>query len=148
MSAIYLSNSISVAAFGMILSAAFCDILWTWRKRLIMIGSMAVILLFQGCIYFWIGADIVEYTYPIITHFPLIIVLCFLSKKKLWSTISVLTAYLCCQTRRWMALLIVTIFSGDAVMQNIAELVMTLPLLLILFLFIAPSVRSVCVTVF
>lgn len=143
MSVIYLSNSIAVAAFGMILSAAFCDIFWTWRKRLIIIGSMAAILLFQGFFYFRIGADIVEYTYPLITHFPLIIVLYVLSKKKLWSTISVLTAYLCCQTRRWLALLIVAIFSGDAAMQNIAELVMTLPLLLILLRFIAPSVRSV-----
>ena len=129
MSVIYLSNSIAVAAFGMILSAAFCDIIWTWRKRLVMIGSMAVILLFQGFFYFWIGADIVEYTYPIITHFPLIIILYVLSKKKLWSTVAVMTAYLCCQTRRWLALLIVAIFSGDTVMQSTAELVMTLPLL-------------------
>ncbi|MBD5521470.1 MAG: GHKL domain-containing protein [Lachnospiraceae bacterium] len=143
MSAIYLSNSIAVGAFGMILSAAFCDIFWTWRKRLVMISSMAAILLFQGFFYFRIGADIVEYTYPLITHFPLIIVLYILSKKKLWSTISVLTAYLCCQTRRWLALLIVTIFSGDAVTQSIAELIMTLPLLLILLRFIAPSVRAV-----
>ncbi|MBD5514576.1 MAG: GHKL domain-containing protein [Lachnospiraceae bacterium] len=143
MNGIYFSNSIAVAAFGMILSAAFCDILWTWRKRLIMAGSMAVILLFQGCIFFRIGEDIVEYTYPVVTHFPLIIVLCFLSKKRLWPTVSVLTAYLCCQTRRWLALLIVAIFSGGAAVQSIAELVMTLPLLLILLRFVAPSVRSI-----
>lgn len=143
MSGIYFGNSIAVAAFGMILSAAFCDILWTWRKRLTMAGSMAVILLFQGFIYFRIGGDIVEYTYPMVTHFPLIIVLCVLSKKRLWPTISVLTAYLCCQTRRWLALLIVAIFSGGTAMQSIAELVMTLPLLLILLRFVAPSVRSV-----
>lgn len=143
MNGIYFSNSIAVAAFGMILSAAFCDILWTWRKWLVMAGSMAVILLFQGIIYFRIGVDVVEYTYPIVTHFPLIIVLCVLSKKRLWPTISVLTAYLCCQTRRWLALLIVAIFSGGAAMQSIAELVMTLPLLLILLRFVAPSVRSI-----
>ncbi|MDE6737524.1 MAG: histidine kinase, partial [Lachnospiraceae bacterium] len=143
MSGIYFSNSIAVAAFGMILSAAFCDILWTWRKCLVMAGSMAVILLFQGFIYFRIGVDVVQYTYPMVTHFPLIIVLCVLSKKRLWPTISVLTAYLCCQTRRWLALLIVAIFSGGAAMQSVAELVMTLPLLLILLRFVAPSVRSI-----
>lgn len=143
MSGMYFGNSVAVAAFGMILSAAFCDILWTWRKRLIMAGSMAVILLFQGFIFFWIGEDIVEYIYPVVTHFPLIIVLCVLSKKRLWPTISVLTAYLCCQTRRWIALLIVAIFSGGTAMQSITELVMTLPLLLLLLRFVAPSVRSV-----
>lgn len=140
---IYMSNSIAVAAFGMILSAAFCDIIWTWRKRMIMVGSMAVILLFQGFVSFRIGTDIVEYTYPLITHAPLILVLCVLSKKRLWPTISVLTAYLCCQIRRWLALLIVTIFSGGTALQNIVELVMTLPLLLILLRVIAPSVRAV-----
>lgn len=143
MNGIYLMNSIAVTAFGCVLSAAFCDIVWTRRKRLVMIGSMAVILLSHGFIYFWVGEGTVEYIYPLITHFPLIIVICMLSHKKLWPTISVLTAYLCCQTRRWLALLIVTIFSGDAAMQNMAELVMTLPILLILLRFIAPSVRSV-----
>lgn len=143
MNGIYMGNSIAVAAFGMILSAAFCDILWTWRKRLIMAGSMAVILMFQGFIYFRIGADIVEYTYPLITHVPLTIVLCIFSRKKFWPVISVLTAYLCCQTRRWLALLIVTVFSGDETLLNIVELVMTLPLLLILLRYIAPAVRMV-----
>lgn len=143
MSGIYLSNSIAVAAFGMILSAAFCDVLWTWKKCLIMAGSMAVILMFQGLIYFYIGADIVEYMYPLITHLPLSIMLCMLSGRKIWPVISVLTAYLCCQTRRWLALFIVTVFSGDRALQNIVELAMTIPLLLILLRYIAPAVRSV-----
>ncbi len=143
MNSIYLFNSIAVTAFGMILSAAFCDILWTWRKRLILAGSMVMVLMLQGFVYFQIGADIVEYIYPLVTHLPLIVVLCFFSGKRLWPVVSVLTAYLCCQTRRWTALLIVTIFSGDSVMQNMAELIMTLPLLLILLRFVAPSVRAV-----
>lgn len=143
MNMIYLSNSIAVSVFGMVLSAAFCDIRWTRRKSLFMSGCMAVILLFQGVIYFWINPDIVEYIYPYITHFPLIVVLCILSKKMLWPTISVLTAYLCCQIRRWQALFLVTVFVGGPMMQNMIELVMTIPILLILLRFVAPSVRSV-----
>ncbi|MDE6749339.1 MAG: GHKL domain-containing protein [Lachnospiraceae bacterium] len=143
MNSIYLINSIAVAAFGMILSAAFCDILWTWRKRLIIAGSLAVSLSIQGLIYFLISPDIVVYFYPLITHLPLIIVLYILSRKILWSTVSVLTAYLCCQTRRWLALLIVTIFSGNLMTQDAAEVILTLPILLLLLRFIAPSVRSV-----
>lgn len=142
MSNIYLINLISVGLFGMVLSAAFCDIQWTRPKAFIMAGSMAGIFLFQGIVYFFINSEIVEYIYPFITHFPLIIVLCILSKKCLWSTVSVLIAYLCCQIRRWLALLVVVIFSGDTTMQNVAELVVTLPILLILLRFTAPSVRS------
>lgn len=143
MNAIYLGNSIAVSAFGMILSAAFCDIRWTRQKRLLMTGGMAVLLLFQGFIYFFINAEIVEYIYPLITHFPLTVILCLFSGKVLWPTVSVLTAYLCCQIRRWQALLAITIFAGGPAMQNTIELVMTIPILLILLRFVAPSVRSI-----
>lgn len=143
MSIIYLSNSTAVSIFGMVLSAAFCDIRWTRRKGLLMAGCMAILLTFQGIIYFWVNPDIIEYIYPFITHLPLTVVLCFLSKKMRWPTISVLTAYLCCQIRRWQALLIITIFSGGPMMQNTVELIMTLPIFLILLRFVAPSVRSI-----
>ena len=51
MSSIHLLSFISVGVFGMILAAAFCDIHWTPRKRLAMLGGMAVILIFQGIFY-------------------------------------------------------------------------------------------------
>lgn len=136
-------NLTSVGLFGIILSAAFCDILWTRKKVLAMSGGTAVILLFQGIIYFGVDLDIVEELYPLITHIPLIVLLRILTRKWLWSTISVLTAYLCCQLRRWLALLIVAVFSGGSVMQDTSELLLTLPILLILIRFYAPSVRSI-----
>lgn len=143
MISVQLINLISVGIFGIILSAAFCDIYWTAKKRLTMLGGIAAILLLQGVVYFRINPDIVEKLYPLITHIPLIVLLCILNRKCLWPTISVLTAYLCCQLRRWLALLIVAVFSGGSRMQDIAELTMTLPILLFLIKFIAPTVRSV-----
>lgn len=143
MNVIRLLNLISVGVFGMVLSAAFCDIRWTRKKVLAMSGGMAVILLFQGIVYFGINPDIVEKLYPFITHIPLTAVLCILNRKCFWPAVSVLTAYLCCQLRRWLALLIVTVFEGDAVMQDTTEFILTLPLLLLLIRFIAPAVRFV-----
>ena len=116
MRVVYLLNSISVGLFGMILSAAFCDILWTRPKRRILMGSLAVLLMFQGVVYFFIDSSMVENLYPIITHIPLIIILAILNKKWLWPVISVLTAYLFCQIRRWLALLITAVLSGDLLM--------------------------------
>lgn len=143
MNNIELINLNSVGFFGMVLSAAFCDIFWTRKKVLAMTGGIAAILLFQGIIYFGIDSNIIEGIYPLITHIPLAILLCILSRKWLWPVISVLTAYLCCQIRRWLALLIVAVLAGDSIMQDIAELIMTLPILLILLWCIAPAVRSV-----
>lgn len=140
---IRLFNLISVGFFGMILSAAFCDIRWTRKKALAMSGGVAAILLFQGTVYFGVDPEIVDKLYPLITHIPLTVLLCILNRKCFWPTVSVLSAYLCCQLRRWLALLIVTAFAGDAVMQDAAELILTLPLLLLLVRFIAPAVRSV-----
>lgn len=136
-------NLASVGVFGMVLSAAFCDILWTRRKIFILSGSIAGILLLQGLIYFRIDSGIVEKLYPLITHVPLTVVLCILNRACIWPVVSVLTAYLCCQLRRWLALLITAVFAGGALMQDVAELVMTLPILFVLIWFIAPAVRSV-----
>lgn len=142
-SMIHYLNLSAVGLFGMILSASFCDILWTKKKRLIMGISIVSILLLQGVIFFLINADIVELLYPVITHLPLIAVLCLLRKKYLWPTVSVLTAYLCCQLRRWLALLIVALFSGTTAMQDTAELILTLPILVLMLRYIAPAVCSV-----
>lgn len=140
---IQLLNFTAVGIFGMALSAAFCDILWTRKKILAMSAGMAAILLFQGMIHIQVGSDIVTKLYPLITHIPLTVFLCILNHSCLWPTISVLTAYLCCQLRRWLALLIVAVFAGSLTMQSVAELILTFPILLILVKFIAPSVRSI-----
>ena len=143
MISVRLANLTSVGVFGMVLSAAFCDIIWTRKKIFALSGGIAAILLFQGIIYLGIDSDITTKLYPLITHLPLTVMLCILNRKCLWPTISVLTAYLCCQLRRWLALLIVAVFSGGSMMQDISELVMTLPILLILTWFIAPAVRFI-----
>lgn len=142
MNCISLINGMSVGIFGMILSAAFCNIIWIKHKQLLMLGSMAGLLLLQGLVYFFIDAGTVRHLYPVITHVPLAIVLFLMNQRRLWSIISVFTAYLCCQLRRWIALLIVAVMSGDYMVQEIAEIVITVPLLLFLLRFVAPSVRS------
>lgn len=143
MSMISILDLTSVGIFGMTLSAAFCDISWTRKKGLLMVCGMAALLMFQGAIYFWVDSDIVVDIYPVITHFPLALILCLLSGKYVWPVISVLTAYFCCQFRRWLALFAAAVFSGGDFMQQTVELLITLPLLLALIWFIAPSVRSI-----
>lgn len=136
-------NGILVAIFGIVLSVAFCDVLWTRKKRVLLIGCTAMLLSVQGIIYFFVEESAVRLFYPVITHIPLVIILYFFSKKCLWSFVAVLTAYLCCQLRRWLALLAVAIGSGDEVIQSIAEIIITLPLLFVLVRYAAPAVRAV-----
>lgn len=139
---LFLLNNGAVSIFGIILSASFCNSFNTRRERVITLCSMAIILLLQGGLYSVWNADILRRLYPLVIHLPLVLVLYFVSKKLLWSFISVFLSYLCCQLRRWLALLIVTLTSGGQMMQDIAETIITLPLLLILLRFVAPAVRQ------
>lgn len=104
--------------------------------------ATAAIYLLQAVVYFGIDTTWGQDLYPIHTHLTLAIVLCVLSRQRLWPVISVLTAYLCCQLRRWLALVIVAVLGGGDRMQYIAEMALTVPLL-ILLLRAAPAVRSV-----
>lgn len=134
-------NSIAVSLFGSILSASFCQAADTPRNRRIFLFGMVFLLIIQGWIYSVWDANFLRKIYPLIVHLPLLLLLRFLTRKLLWSLISVLTAYLCCQLRRWLALLVVAVFSGGAEMQALVELAVTVPLLLLLLRFASPAFR-------
>ena len=137
-----LLNNIAVSLFGSILSVSFCDELATRRKRRIFLCCMALLPLLQGWVCFQWDDEFLRNIYPLIVHLPLILVLYVLTGKLLWQAISVLAAYLCCQLRRWIALLVVEVLSGGVMMQDMVELVITLPMLLFLLRFTAPAVRQ------
>ena len=139
-----LLNDAAVGVYGMILSAAFCGITWTRGKKWAYGLSMAAILLAQAAVYgMTTDLQLLKLLYPLVTHMPLVLVLAIIERKLLWPTISELTAYLCCQLRRWLALLLTALMSGGAEVQTAAELALTLPLLLGLLYFVAPAVRTI-----
>ena len=135
-------NGVFVGIFGIVLSASFCNISWTKKKHLQMVVCMAGLMLFQGMAYVSFDYETVKKLYPVLTHLPLALVLCFFTRKFLWSLISVFVAYLCCDLRRWMALLIVAV-SGGAAAQNLIELLITIPILWLLLKVATPAVRAV-----
>ncbi|MGN0168338.1 MAG: sensor histidine kinase [Acetatifactor sp.] len=139
---ISLLNDISVSLFGSILSASFCNAADTRKNRRIFLCSMALIPLLQSWVYFLWDPEFLRKIYPLVVHLPLLLVLYFLTGKLLWPFFSILSAYLCCELRRWIALLAVAMLSGGEVMQDMFELVITLPLLLILLRFATPVVRQ------
>lgn len=141
--ALSLCNLASVGIFGIVLSAAFCELEWTRQRKLLLAGCTVLMLALQGVVSLRWSTSFARYLYPVITHLPLVILLAAMTRKVLWSLIAVLTAYLCCQLRRWAALLVIALFpTGGTALQDATELVVTLPLLLALVHWIAPSVRA------
>lgn len=143
MNALTVPNGVAVALFGIALSAAFCDISWTKKNCIILAVGSAAILLMQALITYMDSWTAMQEAYPLTTHLPLAIILSVLSGKWLWPTISVLAAYLCCQLRRWAALLVVALMPTPADwLQPAIEMLVTLPLLAALLRYVAPSARS------
>nr|WP_326166052.1 GHKL domain-containing protein [uncultured Oscillibacter sp.] len=135
-------NDAAVSVFGGVLSASFCDALRTQRERIVFWCGMAVMLIPQGAVYLIWSADFRLRVYPLIVHLPLLFLLYVLTKK-LWSpAVSILTAYLFCQLRRWVALLAAVVLPGGAIVQDLTELAVTVPLLLFLLRFAAPAIRQ------
>lgn len=132
----------AVGIFGILLSAAFCPIRWTRARRWVLAVCAAALLAVQALFYFGVGPAAAEYLYPLITHLPLYLLLILLSGQRLWPLVAVLTAYLCCQLRRWAALVVALCYPQRAGVQPLAELLFTLPLLLLLIKFVAPSMRQ------
>ena len=140
--AISFLNALAVSLFGSVLSASFCGVLDRRRDRLIFGCCMVLIPIFQGAVYRIWEPELLRYIYPIIMHLPLLLVLRFLTGRLLWPLVSILTAYLCCELRRWIALLPTELLHGGDMMQDIAELIVTLPLLFLLLRFFSPVVRQ------
>lgn len=130
--AVDLCNSVAVTLFGIALSAAFCNIHWTPKAKKRMLLYTLMIFCLSGIAYLGVDPGFGRYLYPLHTHLPLVLALCSLSHERLWPVISVLTAYLCCQLRRWLALIAVAIFSGEDTMQYAVEIIVTVPLLILL----------------
>ena len=141
MSWISLLNGTMVSVFGCLLSGYFCGVMESNKDRGTFMLGMAAMLLLQAAVYSLWDEEFVHLIYPLVIHLPLMILLGILSKKPLWSVIAVLTSYLCCQLRRWLALFAAAVFSGGPVVQDIAELILTLPLLFVLVRFVVPAVR-------
>lgn len=139
---IHLCNSGAVSVFGSVLSAAFAGAWTTRRKKQIFSVCMLLILLWQWFAYTVLDIVLLRQIYPLLMHAPLFFLLYFLTGKQLWSCISILSAYLCCQLRRWIALFVTAMLSGGAMMQDTAELVITFPLLWGSIRFIAPVFRQ------
>lgn len=139
---ITLINYIAVSIFGSILSAAFCGIGKEKKQRNLIVFTVGVALIIEGIVYYFYGERVVHEFYPIFAHIPLVIVLWVITKRFLSSLSSVLTAYLCCQFRRWLALLFTFAFKNSDGLLQIVQIIITVPFLILLLKYVVASVRE------
>ena len=105
-------NDWAVGLFGSVLAAYFCSALTTRRNKWIFWVSMTLIPVLQSWVYYLWDGSFLRKIYPLLVHLPLFLVLLFLTRRALWPLISIFTAYLCCQLRRWIALFVIQLLGG------------------------------------
>nr|WP_325185411.1 GHKL domain-containing protein [uncultured Oscillibacter sp.] len=139
---ISLLNSATVSVFGGLLSACFCGALDTRRNRGIFWLSMMLMILAQGVACLCLDMEFWARVYPFIVHLPLLLTLRALTGRWLWPAFSIVSAYLFCEMRRWLALLAAAVLPGEEMTRNLVELAVTAPLLLIFLRYVTPAVRQ------
>ena len=135
-------NDWAVGLFGSVLAAYFCSALTTRRNKWIFWVSMTLIPVAQSWIYYLWDGSFLRKIYPLLVHLPLFLVLLFLTRRALWPLISIFTAYLCCQLRRWIALFVIQLLGGGELMRCSVEMLVPLPLLLALLKWAAPTIAN------
>ena len=105
-----LTHNVTTLLFGVYISAAFLGVTMKRHNILQLLGFSCLAGLIYLSAYLYLGETITREVYPIIVHLPLILFLVFRYKyRPLVATISVLTAYLCCQISNWIGIAVLTL---------------------------------------
>ena len=106
--------------FGVYMSAAFLGIRMSRKNIAILCGFFTTVGVVSTLSFIFFGDIFTAQIYPIIIHLPLILFLTFFYKyTALSSTISVLTAYLCCQISKWVGLAVLSITDAEWVYYSV-----------------------------
>lgn len=129
---LFFAHTSLLLAFGILLSAIFAGIIWNGKNVVKLILLFVVCGLLQLIFYLNFDEELVWKLYPVITHFPIFLFLCFVSKKKFYTAIVAITAaYLFCQPANWIGIMI-EIFGGSANASIIVQMIILIVMAIII----------------
>jgi two-component system sensor histidine kinase AgrC len=140
MQSLIIINFSFVLLFGIALSLSFANIGFTKNKKqyFLIFCSFGMVQTFA---YLAFGDEFMFKAYPLLIHFPLFLLLRFYYKRNmLISGISVLSAYLFCTPRKWFGTLVSYFYNYSAEVSYIVQIIITIPLLIVIVLYIKPYV--------
>lgn len=111
---LYFLHYALLLVFGVVLSFAYAQIRPSRKNILVCIALCTLCGLLQLILLVQAGEDAVWKVYPLITHLPILLVLCFGFRRRLATACAaVSTAYLCCQPAKWMGLVAEVLFRSE-----------------------------------
>ncbi len=137
-------NYATVFIYGLFLTAAFTNTLKDKKNLTGLIIFYLFIFAVQATIFFIYGKEIVEKTYPLVTHLPLILFLVFYCKKTFsTAVIAVVCAYLFTAPRHWLGSLVSVMFNNSIPVLLLTKILVTIPLLFLINRYVVPTVRAI-----
>lgn len=105
-SILFVAHYALLLLFGIVLSAAFAGVRHSKKNISILLGLYVLCGALQLIFYLLFSERLVWMLYPLITHLPIVLLLCIYYRKRLSTVLAaVTTAYLCCQPAKWFGLL-------------------------------------------
>ena len=136
-----LINYSQLFIFGVLISICFCGVELNKENKKPISYFVFALLIVQFVSYIAFGLDITKKLYPFIVHIPLSIFLTHYFKCNLLFTIvSVLSAYLCCQTPDWFASLALYIFD-NVIFYYLVNILTVIPVYYLLRKYVVYSVK-------
>ena len=135
-----LVNYAFVLFFGIVAALYLADIGFCDHKRVYVL-TLFFFGIAQLLFYLIMGESVLYKCYPFLIHIPLIALIFLRFHRNLSiSAISVLSAYLLCTPRKWFGTFVAFFFERNPVVSNIASIIITIPLLVLVIRFVSPYI--------
>ena len=135
-----LVNYAFVLFFGIVAALYLADIGFCDHKRVYVL-TLFFFGIAQLLFYLIMGESVLYKCYPFLIHIPLITLIFLRFHRNLSiSAISVLSAYLLCTPRKWFGTFVAFFFDRNPVVSNIASIIITIPLLVLVIRFVSPYI--------
>lgn len=148
-----LLHGAAVFLLGVSMGVALAGVRPTKQNNLIFIVYFIASNGIQLLVMLIASEDKVWKLYPLLTHIPLILLLCFVYRKPLATAIAAaFTSYLCCQPSKWFGVLVLQL-TNNAVAESCARIICHIPVAYIAIFYLSPYLseifskdrRSVCI---
>jgi len=137
-------NYLTVFIYGILIMVFLLDIKMNKKNLIAIITYIIISIIFHMLFYVFLGGPLLEKSYPLVVHLPLIIFCCMFFKKRFDNVLFVLcTAYLLTIPRRWVGDIISLAFHSDPFISVIIQLLVTIPLLILIYKYLRTYIIKV-----
>lgn len=137
-------NYLAVLLYGVLIMAFFLDIPFT-RKTIFSISAYVVLSgLLQLVLSTTFGMEVIEKSYPLVIHLPILIFFCVFYKKRISSVLfALLTAYIFTSPRKWAGDLAAFFFNNNPNISIIFQIIFSVVFLVAVYFFLRPYVIQI-----